>query len=497
MHLATADMTLDSGRTGPRAAGSLASGAGTMLASRLVASTLSWIGTLIVIRSLSKAEYGSFTFVFALLGLLGLLADFETSRVVLTEMGRGGDVQALAGRFLVFRIALGTLGYALSMTIVVLGPYKPVEVAGVAIGGLSFFVASALWALISVCQARLWLRVVAVAIVAGQVVQLALIVALRTTGTGTLLRYVWPFVVSDLVSLIVVALALRRAVPLRPRVDTTAWRRWVKQAAPLAIGSALGTLYFKLDSIMLTLLLDGNVARRALATYQVGYKFSDLLAFVAPALIASTLPLLSSAWPARPDEYRRLFRQSLVLVVVIGALATAAFAALASHVIPLLFTDGYASASGPARWLVAGQALNFATQLCYVGLVAAGRARVYPFVTLTGLLVNVALNVALVPAHREMGAAVATVLTEVVVLALLVRALRGLPLHPLPGRAFAVAGVAAIAAAATMVGVTRLVAWPVGALAGVAVYVLLLHALQVDGAGGLKALVENSRIRAS
>jgi O-antigen/teichoic acid export membrane protein len=301
-------------------------------------------------------------------------------------------------------------------------------------------------------------------------------------------------VISDLVSLIVLVIGMRHSVRLRPRVDTTAWRRWVKEAAPLAIGSALGTLYFKLDSIMLTLLLHGRTARVAIGTYQVGYKFSDLLAFVGPALIASTLPLLSRAWPAQPDEYRRLFRQSLVLVVVIGGLATAAFAALAGHVIPLLFTESYASAAGPARWLVAGQSLNFATQLCYVGLVAAARTRVYPWITLTGLFVNVGLNVALIPAHHEMGAAVATVLTEVVVLSLLASALRGLPIRPLPVRTFAVAGGGAVAAAVTILVLSALVAWPVGAVAGVAVYVGVLHWGRVDGTGGLRALLENSRI---
>ena len=380
------------------------------------------------------------------------------------------------------------------MVIVVVGPYSGREIAGVAIGGLSLVVASGYWALISVCQARLWLRAVAYALIAGQVVQTAMIVVLHTTGTGTMLRYVVPFVVNDAVALVFLAVAVRRVMPLRPRVDVASWRRWMREAAPLAIGSAIGTLYFKIDSVMLTLLLHGSEARVAVGTYQVGYKFSDLLAFVAPALIAVILPLLSGAYPSRPDEFRRIWRQSLVLVLVIGAFATIMFAALAVHVIPLLYTAKYASATAPARWLVAGQALNFATQLCYVTLVAAGRSRVHPWVTLVGLVVNVGTNVVLIPHHQEMGAAVATIITEVVVLALLAWALIGLPVRPLPVREIAVTALG-VAATALAIGVLAgPIGWPLAGVVGAVRHVAVLHVARVDGPGGLRALLHNSRI---
>jgi O-antigen/teichoic acid export membrane protein len=478
----------------PRASGSLLSGTAIMLTSRLVVAALGWVGSIIIVRELSRTAYGSFAFIFSLLGLLGLIADFETSRVVLTEMGRGGDLASLAGRFLVFRVSLGLVTYLLAIGIVLVGPYSRQEVAGVAIGGLSLLIASGLWALISVCQARLWLRVVAVALVVGQVVQLALIVALHVTGTGSMLRYVVPYVVSDAVSLIVLAIALHRALRFRPRVDVPSWRRWLREAAPLAVGSALGSLYFKIDSVMLTLLLHGARARVSVGTYQVGYKFSDLLSWVAPGLIATSLPLLARVWPREPEEFRRVFRQSLVLVVVIGTLATTVFAALASDVIPLLYTDKYAAAVGPARWLVAGQALNFATQLCYVAIVATGRSRVYPRVTLAGLAVNVGINVIVIPMHREMGAAVATVVTEVIVLALLTAALRGLPIRPMPWRSLLVTAIGAVVTVAAIVLLSPHIGWLLAGAVGVAADLAVLHVLRVDGRGGLLALARNSRI---
>ncbi len=485
-------------RTGPipRSSRSLVGGTAVLLSSRGIAAAFSLAGTVLIAHQFERerggvAKFGSFAFVFTLLGLLGLLADFETTRVVLSDIAREGDdqLEAIGGRFFVFRIALGTVGYALAMLVVVVGPYTHQEIEGVAIGGISFFVASALWAVISVCQARLWLRAVGVAIVVGACAQLGVIVALYATGTGTFLNYIVAYVLSDAVALVVILVAIRTSFRVRPRIDLARWRRWLAHAAPLAVGTALGTLYFRVDSLMLTLRLHGERSRDAIGLYNIGYKFSDLLAFLAPALMGAALPLLVRAWPGDHMRFRSIVRQSVVIVLIVAALATAVFAALAQPIIHTIFGAKFAAAAPPARWLVVGQALNFLTQIAYITLVSVGRRRRYPIVTLAGLVLNVALNWWLIGTHGVMGAAIATVITEVFVLVLLAGLVRDLPVWPLPWRTVAVVGCSAGAAAVTALVVERPAGWVGGAVAATAVYLALLHGLGVDGRGGLTAFV--------
>ncbi|HEY1740561.1 MAG TPA: polysaccharide biosynthesis C-terminal domain-containing protein [Acidimicrobiia bacterium] len=479
----------------PRSSKSLIGGTTVLLSSRAIAAAFSLAGTVLVAHALSLSKYGSFVFVFTLLGLLGLLADFETTRVVLADLANEGDdqLEAIGGRFFVFRIALGTVGYALALLIVVVGPYTHQEIEGVAIGGLSFFIASGLWAVISVCQARLWLRAIGVAIVVGAVVQLAVIVVLYASGAGTFLNYIVAYVLSDAVALVVILIAIRNSFRVRPRVDLSRWRRWVAHAAPLAVGTALGTLYFRVDSLMLTLRLSGVRSRDAVALYNVGYKFSDLLAFLAPALMGATLPLLVRAWPSDSARFRGIVRQTVVIVVMVAAFATALFGVLAQPIIHTVFPQNFTAAAAPARWLVAGQALNFLTQISYVTLVSVGRRGKYPIVTLLGLVLNVALNWWLIGTHGVMGAAVATVITEVFVLVLLVGLVRDLPVWPLPWRAISVVAISTTAAAFTAYGVERVAGWIGAATAATVVYLGALHVLGVDGPGGLTAFVNSSR----
>ena len=463
-----------------------------MLGARAIVAALGWSGTVLISHALpDAAAFGSFAFVFALLGILGMVADFETTRVVIAEIDEWDDLDELAGRFFVFRVGLSTIVYVLALAIVIVGPYSSIEVQAVALGGMSYFIASGLWSLISICQAKLWLRSVAIALVAGQVVQFAIILGLAIADRGSLLRFVIPAVVNDAVTLVVLMVLLRGVVRPRPRVDVERWRRWFRAAAPLALGTFIGNLYFRLDIVMLTWLLPRVESREEVAIYQVGYKFSDLLAFVAPALLAAVLPMLVRT--RGTVGFLATFRQAVVIVSIVVAFAVPVFAVLARPVIEAFFPDDLAGAAGPARWLVIGQALNFATQLVFVTLVATERRARYPIATSAGLLVNIALNVVLVPEHGAMGAAVATIITEIVVLAVLATALRGLPVFPLPGASLLRVGAAGLASAITAVAVSAAAPWFVAGAAATIVFVGILQATGVDGPGGLVGFAERSR----
>jgi O-antigen/teichoic acid export membrane protein len=485
---------------GPKTATSLFTGTSVLLTSRLFVGLLGWAGTLMIARRLSEVSFGAFAFIFNLLGLLGLLADFQTSRIVVREVvDAGDDLDSIVGSFVTFRVVLGAITYAIAVAFVVIGDYPTVIVQGTLIGGLSFFVASATWALVTVSQARLWLRTVAISMVVAQFVQFVVIVVLFVTHTGSLLRFVVPFVVYDVVTLAWMVIAVRRVVRVRPRVDVARWGRWLKEAAPLAVGSTLGTIYFRIDGVMLSKLAPGDTADRfrAVGVYQIGYKFSDLLAFLAPALLGAVLPLLIRAFPDRAAAFRKTFRQAFVIFFAFGVFATVTFAVLCEPVIHSLFQARYAGAVRPARLLIVGQSINLFTQLAFVTLVASGRRRIYPIATLCGVIANVSLNVVLIPRYSATGAGIATIITEVLVLCILGYGVRDLPIRPLPWRPIAVVVVSGAVLAVTVFALQTVVVWPVALVAALAIYAGLLHVLRLDGEGGLIAFVRATRFQES
>src|SRR6476659_8082251 len=90
---------------GPKSSTSLLSGTGVLFVSRMIVAALGWAGSLFIVHRLTPADWGAFSLIFNVLGLLGLVADFQTSRIVVGEVldaGDGDDLASLVGSFVAF-----------------------------------------------------------------------------------------------------------------------------------------------------------------------------------------------------------------------------------------------------------------------------------------------------------------------------------------------------------------------------------------------------------
>ncbi len=72
----------------PPQEGGLLSNAGWLIASRLGIAALGWAGTLLIARHLSLAEFGRFTIIFAILGLMSVVTDMGIGRIALKRHDR-------------------------------------------------------------------------------------------------------------------------------------------------------------------------------------------------------------------------------------------------------------------------------------------------------------------------------------------------------------------------------------------------------------------------
>jgi len=484
----------DHGRRRLRRAGGLVestsvlTGSSTLVTGRYVVAILGWAGTVVIARTLSPTAWGAFSFIFAMLGIISLVCDLQVGRVVLGGLIRAGDdAGPMLGSYLIMRSVLGAVSYAIAMAVAVLGGYPSSVVAGTAVAGFGLLLASWGYGLNALLDARRWWRTVAVASVLAQVVQLGVTLAVVASGRASVVLFCVPAVAFEVVALWWKLRAVRTRVTIRLRVDFRQWWLWLKEAALLALGGALGAVYFKVDSVLLSQL----DTLRSVGIYGIGYKFSDLVGFVSIAVGTPILTLMVQAWPDDLPAYRRAFSQGFVLLAVAGVGLVVGFTAFAGPLVTLLYGTRYGDGIDASRALVVAQVVHFFAVLCSFSLIAAGRTRTYAAVMGCGLVVNLALNFALIPRWSYNGAAVATVLTEVVVVLILVRPVARLPgVRPLPwsvvGRAL---GAGAFMGAAIW-GVERLAPWPIAAVAGAAAYLAALELLRVGG--GIRALARGT-----
>jgi O-antigen/teichoic acid export membrane protein len=390
-----------------------------VVASRVVVAALGWAGSVIVARSLDPTEWGQFSFVFALLGVMSIVTDLGVGRVVLARLidGDPEEIARTASSFIALRTVLGAIGYVCAIGYVVVLRYPGEVIAATAVAGLVVVFATPSHALSVLYQSRHRLLMVSVAESLGQAIQLLLTVV-AAMYAPVLLIFVIPPVVNEVFRLAVKAVGLRsRSLGLRPsrRIDVRRWGRMLAEAVPLAIGFALTIAMMKIDILMLSLL----DTFEAVGQYSIGYKFSDMIDTIVLAAVAPISTMLVAAWPAAPDVFRERSRTAATVFTVAGGVCVVAFWPSAAQVIGLLYGQRFAESAPAARLLVVGAALMALIILGIFLLTAAEKQRRYPAVAMFGLALNVGLNLVLIPRMSYYGSAIATVVTWAITAVLL------------------------------------------------------------------------------
>lgn len=488
MNVDDRSVLVDDGDAAPPRRDSLVSNTGAMLLGRVLIAAMGWAGTLLINNHLSTAEFGQFTFVFSLLGMMSIVTEMGVGRVAINGMlDPDIDRGRFAGSYVVMRLVMGLFGYLLAMTFVLLRGYEPQIVRTTLVAGLVVLLATPNHAFHLAFQTTMRMPRVAIAEVIGQMAQLSLTVALVMQG-GSLAWFAVPAVLCESVIISILYPMARRLVRYHFVVDVRQWWLLLREAVPISIGAAMATIYYRVD----TLMVRDIAGDEAVAVYGVAYKFVDLAHFMVIALSVPILTLLVRAWPDDPSGFRRGIEKGLTLLSVAAVVVITQAVLFAGDVIPLLYRkEAYTAAAGATRVLIVAECIGWFGSLAFSILVATGRHKRYPVITGAGLVLNVVLNAIVIPHWSYKGAAVDTLVTEVFVAVPLWWLVRRIPAtHGLAsGRLWRLVPVGGVGLAVGY-GLRQVVPWPVAALATVVFLGGAMHLSRATGPRGLRDVVQ-------
>lgn len=189
----------------------------------------------------------------------------------------------------------------------------------------------------------------------------------------------------------------------------------LRQGTALGVAASVSILYFRIDSVMLAALAD----EKAVAMYNAAYRFMEAT-FIVPALVtAAIFPRL-----ARPAESGTMLRTAAFSLAAVGILVMALAYLWGKPMLGALYGPAYGRAGETLAILAFAIAPVYLGFLLTQALIAQRRENAYLRITVLGVALNVALNLLLIPTHRELGAAFATVATELAVVVTAAIALR-------------------------------------------------------------------------
>ena len=269
-----------------------------------------------------------------------------------------------------------------------------------------------------------------------------------------------------------------RAWPI-PRGSVDFLRSTVARCTPFAVNDTLTLTYMRADAVLLGVLQGPT----AVGLYQAGTNLVLNLNVIARSVNHALYPRMSRAWPDRPQAFKRLRSASLHTIGLIAMPATVGSFLLAPETFAFLYGPGFAPAVVTYQLLVLVIPVRMIGNTFSLSLVATDRQRPRMAAVAAAAALNLVLNLVLIPSWSYLGAAVATVVSEVSLLAAY-----GLLLRQVAGPSHVLAAVRLPAVATLPMGVAIMGMSGTGllwsAVVGTAVYAVAVASLAVVRAAG-------------
>jgi O-antigen/teichoic acid export membrane protein len=443
--------------------------------------------TLVIVRTLGDTRFGEWSTIFALLQILGMF----------TNLG----LQNIAIRFAAAEPELERewLGAAVTLTAAITIPVAILSVvamelistsAEMRIAGLLLsctLLTSALSSLSAVFRLRVQNHVPVAFTTANSVLWGGAAIAIGVLGGGMI-----PLAIAFLATSTIIqgtqGLYAMRTMPVRVRDSRRHWPVLARLGVAAGIATLLTVAYGRIDQV---LVFELAPHRDEAGLYSAIYRILEQ-AGVAPAAVMTTLfPIISSIYSTDLQRVRRLVQFALDGLAVIS-LPSFAFTLAAPHqIVDALFGSGLdRAAPGLPVLMGAYVAICYGYVAGYMSVVTNLQARFVRYAVI-GLVVNVLLNLLLIPRTGFHGAAWTTLATEVLVVGLELRAiLRAIEMRVMTRRLSGTVLATAIAGAVTTAARLHGASLPILAALMLALYVPLLVLLRGLDFGQLRALLK-------
>lgn len=379
-----------------------------MSAQRIVQLGVSFAVGLWVARYLGPARFGKLSYAFAFVTLFATLSHLGLNDIVVRELVRG---QAERARLLATAFALQGLGGLLVM-VFANGAAALLHAQASDVRGLVAITSVAhLFGAFTVVELHFRARVEAKPVAYARSLSVLVTAAARVVlvvQQAPLWAFAWMGALELALAGLLLSWAYRatggRACGLA--FDGALARHLLRDSWPLILSGLVTTVYMRIDQVMLReLTSDAEVG-----AYAVAIRMSEVFSFLAVVIATASLPAIISAKEQEEARFYSRLQQLYNAMALCGYLVAIPLTLLAEPLVRLLFGDAYRAASGMLVITVwSGLFVNLGVARSSF-LTAMNWTRTHTLTVSLGALLNVALNLWLIPPYGGRGAAIASLM---------------------------------------------------------------------------------------
>lgn len=366
----------------------------------------------LILRYLSPDDYGRYTTIIAFIMLFGTITDFGLNLTTTQDISLPGtDVGRTIANVFTFRIAANIVLAILLPAFLLFFPYEAEVKQGIYVAMILFFCLSLFQVLSSYFQKSLESWAVASSELAGKIIMLGLTL-FAIWQKWPLLAIIITVVLSGAGQLLILMLLASRRLHLRLAFDWPVWGRIIKKTWPIALSVVLTTIYFKGDTIILSL----TRPYADVALYGAAYKILEVLIALPILFMGLVLPHLARSW-AEGDKvlWQSMFQKSWDGLCLVTLPLVAGGVVLAKPIIKLIAGEGYGASAQIMQILMLATGIIFLGSLFTHAIVAVNEQKAMIKFYLITAVIAVILYIKFIPIYSYYAAAGITVLAELLI----------------------------------------------------------------------------------
>lgn len=361
---------------------------------------------------LGVTSFGQLAIVLSLTGLVAIVADLGVTTTLARELAKSPtEADRLGGDLLRFRLVSSVTSVLLLLAVIPLLPYAHQTKLALTISLAALFFTILGGFPIAFFQANLRQELTAAINVLTKLLGLGAILVVRGFDLG-LYGLVGLLVIVNGIACIAAFALSRRFWRVNVKFNWLRAKPLIRDAALIGLVSMIGLLHFRGDAIMLSLLKPAD----DVGIYAIAYRFVDQ-AFLLPGVFVATMfPIITQAVHRDEERAHRAINGTFQMLVLGAIAVTVMTYVLARPLVNLVAGAEFKASVRPLQILSFALIFMFVAPVFYNVLIVINKQKHLILVGVASLLLNVSLNLILIPQYSYNGAASATVVSEAFVL---------------------------------------------------------------------------------
>ena len=400
---------------------------------KVLSTILALVGIAFITRYLGTQGFGDYSTVLAFFSFFGSIADLGLYSITAREISRpGADEKSILGNAFSLRLVSSILVFIITPLFVFFLPYSSEVKMGILIAAASFVFSSTYMVLNGVFQKNLAMDKVAGAEVLGKVLQIAVIILAVKNDLG-FTAIILSILFSMMFNFLAVFLMVYKYIPLRLKFDFAYWKKFLKESLPLGISVLVIFIYFKMDTILLSILKTNT----EVGIYNAAYKVIENVSYFPSMIVGLMFPMFSRHIFSDKERFTYLANETLKVFMILIVPIVVGTLFLSEGIINLIGGAAFSQSANTLRILIFALAFIFFGGLFNNIMIASNYQKKMLWAFAACAVFNVVCNIIFIPLFST-GSAVISALTEFFValagLILTIKYVHYVPsIHSLPG----------------------------------------------------------------